>query len=129
MFPTEELHAEFSPAPGLGWKLHQTTKHAKTVPVTLETATHHNVGDAEFGSPETPQWTGRLPGTQWSSRDTQRNGRGVHVDDTVETHDHDSVSTNNPSKPFPEVVVGSTRVAGSDKWEESDKKQCSGITD
>ena len=28
---------------------------------TPKTAIHHNMGDAEFGSPETPQWTGRVP--------------------------------------------------------------------
>ena len=47
-FPTQELDVGFSP------KTHLKTKHAETVPVTPKTATHHNIGDAEFGSPERP---------------------------------------------------------------------------
>ena len=73
-FPTQELDAEFSLAPGLGWKNHPKTKQAETIPATPNTAMHHNIGDAEFGSPETPRWTGQVPATQWSRRDTQRNG-------------------------------------------------------
>ena len=59
-FPAEELDAEFSPALGLGWKSHPKTKQVEAILATLETAIHHNIGDAEFGSPETPQWTGRV---------------------------------------------------------------------
>ena len=120
-FPTQELDAEFSPAPGPGRKNHPKTRQAETIPATPKTAMHHNIGDAEFGSPETPRWTGQVPAAQWSRRDTERNGSGIHGDDYVEPREHESVTTTNPSKSVFEVVVASTRVTGVDKLEESDK--------
>ena len=59
-FPTQELDAECSPAPGPGWKTQLKTKHVETAPVTPKNAIHHNIGDLEFGGPETPQWTRRV---------------------------------------------------------------------
>ena len=83
------------------WDGKPTRKRNTRSTATPKTAIHLNSGDAEFGSPATPQWTGRVPGRC----NTQKNGSGIHVDDNVETREHDSVSTTNPSKPAPEVVV------------------------
>ena len=59
--PTQELDAEFTPAPAPGWKTFPTKKHAGAASTTPKKATHHHIGDDEFDSPETPQWTGRVP--------------------------------------------------------------------
>ena len=91
MFPTQELDAEFSPAPGPGWNKSPERETGGTIPATPKTAIHHRTGDAEFGSPETQQWTGRVSGAD------------VHA------------NTNQS-----EMVVESTRVTGVDKLEESD---------
>ena len=50
-FPTQDLEAEFTPAPCLGWKM---KNHARTAPVTPKPGIHHHIGDDEFGNPETP---------------------------------------------------------------------------
>ena len=39
--PTQELDAEFTPAPAPGWKTFPTKKHAGAAPTTPKKATHH----------------------------------------------------------------------------------------
>ena len=60
-FPTQELDAEFTPAPGPGWKTYPSKKHAGAAPGTPMNAVHLHIVADEFDSPETPPWTGRFP--------------------------------------------------------------------
>ena len=110
-FPTQKLDSECSPPRGLGWTTHPKKKQAETILATPKTAIHHNIGDAGNTT-----INGTSSGTQWSSCDTRRNGSGIHGDDNVETREHESVRTTNPSKSVPEVVVESKRVTEMKIW-------------
>ena len=82
----------FPPAPGLRWQ----NPPEKATP---KTAIHHNIGDAEFGSPETRQWTGRIPALSGADVTHRRTSAAfIHADCNVETREHDSFGTTNPSK-------------------------------
>ena len=66
-------------------------------------AVHHLIGDDEFDSPETPQWTGRVAAL--SGADVTHS---LHGDDIVEACEHESTKHKRPSKHVSEVVVEST---------------------
>ena len=88
--------------------------------MTPKTASHHHIGDDEFGSPDTPQWTGRVPALSGADV-THRGKSAASIVTTSSKYVNKFTETNRPSKCVSEIVVESTRATVVDNLEDTDK--------
>ena len=115
-FPTQELDAEFTPAPGPGWKTYPSKKHAGAAPVTSMTAVQRRV--RRCGNTAVDETSPALSGADV----THRGESTAFMVTTSSRYVNTSPRKNKrPSKHGPEVVVESTRATRGDELEETDK--------